>query len=394
MAANHPKKIKHLELILKISERCNINCTYCYVFNKGNTLADDSDALISLDRIQALRSFLERSATQYDIETIQIDLHGGEPLMMKKWRFEEVCRTLKGGNYGPASIDLALQTNGVLIDEEWIDLFATYGVHASVSLDGPRSINDAHRIDRKGRGTYDDAVAGLRKLQAAWRRGKLKSEPGILCVANAYADGAEVYRHFVDALGCRKFDFLVPDDHHDTFTDPSGVGTFFVRAMDEWFSDADPEIFVRIFNTYLGTMMGSKTCQVLGMSVNTEASYAFTVTSDGAIRVDDTLRSCSDSIFDPIGFVHDASLADVLNSRQVAELAALSTQLPQACHGCVWAGICGGGRIINRYSADRRFNDKSVYCQTMRMLLSRGASHLMANGINEHLIQKNILCTS
>jgi len=202
------RKIKHLEIILKISERCNINCSYCYVFNKGNSLAEESTALISSDRVGDLRSFLERCTKHADIETIQIDLHGGEPLMMKKWRFDDLCRTLKTGDYGSAKLELALQTNGVLIDDEWIDLLAKHDVHTSISLDGPKAVNDANRVDRKGLGTYDQAVAGLRKLQAAWRRGQLGSEPGLLCVANASSDGATVYRHFVDVLGCRQFDLL------------------------------------------------------------------------------------------------------------------------------------------------------------------------------------------
>lgn len=386
------QKIKHLEIILKISERCNINCTYCYVFNKGNSLSEESAALISEDGVRHLKAFLERAAAQHDIERIQIDLHGGEPLMMKKRRFQALCESLKNGDYCETTFDLALQTNGVLIDDEWVDLFAKYNVHTSISLDGPKAVNDANRIDRKGRGTYEQAVAGLKKLQQAWRDGRLSAEPGLLCVASPGSNGAEVYRHFVDVLGCRKFDFLIPDDHHGNAADPDGVGTFLVRAMDEWFNDADPDIFVRIFNTYLGSMLGGQACQVLGMSRKTDASHAFTVTSEGEIRVDDTLRSCSDRIFNPIAYISDASLEDVLNSSQIVELEMLHAQLPAPCRGCVWAGICGGGRLVNRYSATRRFDDKSVYCKAMRMLLSRGASHLIANGVKEEVIHENIQC--
>lgn len=93
-------KIKHLEIILKISERCNINCTYCYVFNRGNRLAADSTPVIPLDNVIALRGFLERSAAENEIKVIQVDFHGGEPLMMKKNRFDQMCEILLQGNYG------------------------------------------------------------------------------------------------------------------------------------------------------------------------------------------------------------------------------------------------------------------------------------------------------
>src|SRR5471030_323894 len=117
-------KIKHLEIILKVSERCNINCTYCYVFNLGNDISINSKPIISHDIIKDLTRFLERASHEYDIETIQIDFHGGEPLMMGKEKFDSACRDFLSGNYKKSRLQLACQTNAMLIDEEWIDIFS------------------------------------------------------------------------------------------------------------------------------------------------------------------------------------------------------------------------------------------------------------------------------
>ncbi|CNL56735.1 galns arylsulfatase regulator (Fe-S oxidoreductase) [Yersinia aldovae] len=59
--------IKHLEIILKISERCNINCDYCYVFNKGNSDANDNPARISDNNINHLIGFFQRACLEYDV---------------------------------------------------------------------------------------------------------------------------------------------------------------------------------------------------------------------------------------------------------------------------------------------------------------------------------------
>ncbi|MBP2169600.1 uncharacterized protein J2125_002792 [Erwinia toletana] len=384
------EKIKHLEIILKISERCNINCTYCYVFNMGNTLATDSTPVISLDNVYALRGFFERSAAENDIEVIQVDFHGGEPLMMKKDRFDRMCQILLQGNYRSSKFELALQTNGILIDDEWIALFEKHQVHASISVDGPKHINDRHRLDRKGKSTYEGTITGLRLLQNAWQQGRLPGEPGILSVANANANGAEIYRHFADTLQCQRFDFLIPDDHHDDSPDGEGVGRFLNEALDAWFADGRPEIFIRIFNTYLGTMLNSQFNRVLGMSANVESAYAFTVTADGMLRIDDTLRSTSDEIFNAVGHVSELSLARVLETSCVKEYLALSSNLPTVCAECVWNNICHGGRLVNRFSRTNRFNNKTVFCKSMRLFLSRAASHLMASGVDEKEIMKNI----
>lgn len=77
-------KIKHFEVILKISERCNLNCSYCYIFNMGSELALNSAPVISNNTIIELKSFLERVAEEVEHNVIQVDLHGGEPLMLKK----------------------------------------------------------------------------------------------------------------------------------------------------------------------------------------------------------------------------------------------------------------------------------------------------------------------
>lgn len=68
------KKIEHLEIVLKVSERCNINCMYCYIFNLGNDIAINSSIIISNDVIKYIREFFERASQEYDIETVQVIL--------------------------------------------------------------------------------------------------------------------------------------------------------------------------------------------------------------------------------------------------------------------------------------------------------------------------------
>ncbi|RXA98168.1 MULTISPECIES: cyclophane-forming radical SAM/SPASM peptide maturase XyeB [Yersinia] len=385
------KRIKHFEIILKISERCNINCDYCYVFNKGNSDADNNPARISNKNIGHLANFLQRACLEYEIDTLQIDFHGGEPLLMKKEHFANMCIQLISGNYCGSNIRLALQTNGILIDDEWISLFEKYSVNVSLSIDGPKHINDRHRLDTKGRSTYEGTVRGLRLLQSAYQQGRLPSAPGILCVANAQANDAEIYRHFVDDLGVYGFDFLIPDDsYNDVNIDPIGIGRFLNEALDEWVKDNNPKIFVRHFQTHFASLLGVKNIGILGQSSNITGVYAFTVSSDGSIRVDDTLRSTSDRIFNTIGHISEINLSDVLNSPQAQEYSSIGQCLPNECKGCIWENICTGGRLVNRFSSEERFKHKSVYCYSIRSFLSRASAHLLNMGIKEERIMTSI----
>ncbi|TCV91906.1 cyclophane-forming radical SAM/SPASM peptide maturase XyeB [Biostraticola tofi] len=385
------ENIEHLEIVLKISERCNLNCDYCYVFNKGNSAAEDSPARINKNNVRHLVTFLHKASQQYNIKTLKIDFHGGEPLLMNKRHFADMCECLLKGHYQGSKLMLALQTNGILIDEEWIALFECYSVSVNISLDGPKYINDRHRLDHQGRSSYLQTVSGLQKLQKAHRQGRLPFSPGILSVANPQADGAEIYRHFVDVLGVTHFDFLLPDDcYKDTAILPFEIGRFLNDALNEWIKDDDPHIAVRLFNSHIASLLGNMNEGFLGHTPNVYGVYAFTVGSDGLIRVDDTLRSTSDDIFNPIGHISCLGLSDVLHDVKFKEYAQLALSLPVECEQCIWKNVCAGGRLVNRFSTDQRFQRKSVYCYSMRMLLSRISAHLLDMGVKESRIIKAI----
>lgn len=388
------KKIKHLEIILKVSERCNINCSYCYVFNLGNDMAIQSKPIMSYDAIKKLRLFFEQASQEYNIETIQADFHGGEPLMMGKEKFEYACKELISGNYNKTKLNLACQTNAILIDDDWINIFSKYNISVGVSIDGPKHINDRYRLDRKGRSTYEATVKGLEILQEAWKVGRLTDEPGILCVANSSVKGSEIYRHFVDVLKCKKFDFLIPDESHETCKNPDGLSEFYCSALDEFFADADKTVYIRYFHTHMQSMLSSEFNPVMGVSKSGNDTLAFTVSSEGELYVDDTLRSTNDPIFTSIGNISHLTLSEIIDSWQMQKYMAVNNQLPTACINCVWQKICGGGRHIQRYSKANDFNRETVFCPSIRKIMSRAASYLIESGVSEETIMKNLEITS
>ncbi|EMI5490237.1 XyeB family radical SAM/SPASM peptide maturase [Providencia stuartii] len=384
------EKIKHLEVILKVSERCNINCTYCYVFNLGNDTAINSKAIISYDIIKSLRIFFERACKEYEIETIQVDFHGGEPLMMGKERFKNACREFTSGDYYKTKLQLACQTNAILIDNDWIDIFSEYNISIGVSIDGPKHINDKYRLDKKGRSTYEDTVRGLKSLQEAWNVGKIGYQPGVLCVANPTINGAEIYRHFTDVLKCKKFDFLIPDESHDTCNNPEKLSDFYCSALDEFFLDSDPDVYVRYFHTNIQSMLNIDFTPVMGLTKSSDDIVALTISSEGEVYIDDTLRATNDEIFTSIGNIKRLSLFEIMSSWQMQKYITIAQKLPDECSDCIWRNICGGGRHIQRYSKSNGFNNKSVFCPSIRKFLSRAASHIISVGISEEKIMNNI----
>ena len=83
-------------------------------------------------------------------------------------------------------------------------------------------------------------------------------------------------------------------------------------------------------------------------------------------------------------------LSGTLASWQMKKYMAVNNQLPIVCADCVWQKVCGGGRHIQRYSSGDDFNRETVFCPSIRKIMSRAASHLIESGVSEDIIMKNL----
>lgn len=377
-----PPLKKQLEIVFKLSERCNLNCDYCYFFHAGDETWKQHPPTASIEVFQDLLRFAVDASRQCGIRHVSVIFHGGEPLLIRKTRFAEMCRALRAQEHADLRFDIRLQTNATLIDDEWVALFCEYGVKVGVSLDGPRDINDAHRLDMAGNSSYDATVRGLKALQAAADAGKLRA-PGVICVADGKIDGARVYRHFVDELKLKSISLLTPDFTHDTAPDGeaiAGVANFLLSALAEWLRDDDATIRVRLFSEVLQVLLDDDRAQ-RSLARHQDLRHVVSVSSNGDLGPEDTLRT-THLRFSSMGLnVRTHGLGDVLSSPVWAELTAASQTIPDGCRGCEWWACCKGGRLINRYSSRNGFDNPSLYCGALQELYSAIGASLIRSGV-------------
>ena len=117
------------------------------------------------------------------------------------WRrsIEEWCREAKS-TLGSNEVQFAVQTNGVLVDDRWADVFSRYAVCVGVSVDGPPHVHDQHRVDHLGRASYSRVLAGIERLRSAgvpW---------SVLSVIALDHEPVMVHRHLVDEVGATTLD--------------------------------------------------------------------------------------------------------------------------------------------------------------------------------------------
>ncbi|MCR9129802.1 MAG: radical SAM protein [Alphaproteobacteria bacterium] len=382
--------VDHLQLVLKVSERCNIACTYCYFFFKSDQSYREHDAVLSAANVEDVGAFLQREIARHAIKRVTIALHGGEPLLMKRARFRallesltQACRTIR--------LDLTVQTNAMLIDDDWIELFGVFGVRVGVSLDGPPEANDRARIDKKGRGTHARSIAGLRQVVEAAREGRIP-EPGILCVMDPGADPVAAYRHFVDDLGVRHLDFLFPDDDHDSF-DRSRAGEFgayLVKVFETRLRRGDKDVRIRVLDHLQFLLNRTPAARADDRAAQRRVKVA-TISSDATLGIDDIIRSVAPERFNAFRPVSRTSLEALFSGAEGHRLREAESRRPAACSDCLWRDVCGGGvHVIHRHSLARGFDNPSIYCEDIKIILGRMVQVMHAAGVSYDALLENL----
>lgn len=256
------------------------------------------------------------------------------------------------------SVTFALQTNGILIDEEWIDIFKKNKVGIGISLDGNKEINDKFRVDKKRNGTYDKVIQKIKLCQDH------KLNFGLLAVVNPAVSGRETYRHFVDELKLRYFDFLITDANYTNkpLYPIDAYGKFMSEVFNEWIKDNNdkPSVFIRFCVNILELFLGSYS-RVEGFRKRDEGVLPLIcVSNNGDLGPLDELRTCAPEMF-IIYNIKNTSWKSFLQDDFFKRFLHDMSSSPYECKQCCFEKICGGGSYIHRYyETTNDFSRKSI----------------------------------
>lgn len=388
-------QMRHVEIILKVAERCNLNCTYCYFFNKENKDFENNPALISMSTIKDLVRFLRTSPHEISETTFQIDIHGGEPLLLGVARFSEMLTIIKNGLHDAAAVNFTVQTNAVLIDEAWLEVFSHHQVYVGISIDGPKFQHDANRIDKRGRGTFDRMVPKISMVRQGVSDGNLPGF-GAICVVSPESDARATYMCLTHDLGIAQLQFLFPDDTHDS-VDPLDVKyyeAFVDDLFDCWENDTRKSVRIELIDqTLQGFLQENVSSLEDRRAARAAEGVAFTVSSAGDIGHDDTLRNVIPDLFNSRMNVAHATFAEFLSwYRGVSKRLSPTVPIPK-CASCTWRNICE--HVTNADTLLYRMKNgvadqPSIYCEALQRAYFNGATYLAKRGVSIREISKNL----
>ncbi len=315
---------------------------------------------------------LAEYARQHDLKDCFVVLHGGEPLLAGAEAIATFVQRVREAVGQSAKVEFGMQTNGLLLTDAALDVLEKAGVVVSLSLDGPREVNDLHRTTRKRRSSFDKVEAALERLQK-----RPNTFAGVIAVIDPRAAPETLFSYF-DQYQIPRLDFLLPDAHHlrpppGRAEQPALYREWLIRAFDLWL-DQYPHLPVRFFETLLDAAAGlpSQTDAIGFGDVS-----LLSIETDGSYHDLDVLKVVGEGVSALAGSVSDHAISDVAASPAIEAHRRLLTKdgLCETCRSCRVVEICGGGSVPHRHGPEG-FNHPSVYCEELFSLIQHVTSRL------------------
>ena len=329
-------------MIKPVGALCNLDCAYCYYLDKEKLY---SGQMARMD-IQLLEKFTEQYiAANQRADEISFCWHGGEPLLAGLDYFKKAVSFQKKYNPGK-QISNSLQTNGTLINQDWVDFFRENNFLVGVSIDGPQAIHDTYRRNKRGQGTFTEVLKGIEMMY----KGGVQYNT-LTTVNHVNQDhGREIYL-FLKSIGSYHMQFLpvleyiksgiVPPGTSGSHVAPWSVssekyGDFLCDIFDLWSKDDVGTRFIPFFESVLANYLGIPPgicawCETCGNNV--------------ALEWNGDVYLCDHFVYPEykIGNISTMSFSQMASSDKLFGFGmGKRNGLPDACFRCPYYRLCFG----------------------------------------------------
>ena len=364
--SNGGLSVGNASYIVKLTEVCNLACSYCYYFKHRK------DIKVPIMRTPLLESLIGQAAELS--QHVWFIWHGGEPLMAGKDLFQTIVdlqkfhTPQKGETF--TNFD---QTNGTLLDDEWCSFFERNQFDVGVSLDGPEDLHNAYRVYPGGKGSFSAVMHGWKLLTES------KTPAGALAVISRDSLGKaeEIFRFFLRE-GILNFNLLPcmeVDGKNGNLTpqsiQPAEYAQFLGEIYDLLIQEDNPAVKITDIFNILVALLGGKpsSCRVNGT-----CGVYVTVQSDGTVWPCDNFVGTEGF---RLGNLQEQTLAEILSGgpRKCFQSWVISQR--SACRGCELNAVCKGGCSWRHYQRTcLGLPPGSYWCDANKAIFRRIAKHL------------------
>lgn len=345
---------------------CNLACTYCYLPEKDIKTRMDPDLYA-----QALASILDSG---YVDRGFTIVWHAGEPLAAGRQFFRKAFELTDKINRGRYELVHSIQTNGLMIDDQWCALFKEFNVRIGLSIDGPSFIHDKYRVTRQGKPTLEKALKGVEAL----RRNGI--EFSVIAVLTSLAlDHPDAIYEFFQSIGVKHLGFNV-EEIEGANTGSSLVADQVVekyrKFMDRYFDLARDTMRVREFDNMVKRLLQGNAYTDAKIKQR-DVIWPYTIVS---MAIDGSFSTFSPEL---LGLTHNGknytlgkfpedSLQSIRYSPKLLEMQREIEEGNKACEKvCAHYALCGGGDPSNKLAEYGTFvATETVQCRLSRKVMT------------------------
>jgi uncharacterized protein len=353
-------------LIKPASAVCNLDCSYCFYLDR------EADPYQSLPSRRMTEETLERLVDSwmfYSFPNSSLAFQGGEPTLAGVAFFEKLCELEKRFGRSGQNVSNSMQTNAMLLDERWCELFRAYHWLLGVSLDGPEEVHDLYRYNKEGRGTWKRVLQSVELLK------KQRVEFNLLCVLSQanVEKPKELYRFF-RSLGVEHIQYI-PLAEFDSngaplpFTiTPEQYGRFLCETFELWWSERR-RVRIRYFDNIAEALAGQKPGNC---TMHTTCDSYVVVEYNGDVYPCDFFVEGGWKL----GNVNLDSWSEIARKQRRVSFASKKTIAHPECAVCEYQNICHGGCPKFRHGPSRRFEDLDYFCAAYKMIFAKSVAPL------------------
>jgi uncharacterized protein len=348
-------------LVKPASAVCNLDCEYCFYLDRAaDPYADLAERTMSLEMLERLVD----GFMFYSWPNSAFAFQGGEPTLAGLAFFETLVRFQQHYGRNGHNVSNSIQTNGILLDKSWCELFRGYRFLIGLSLDGPEEIHDRYRFNKAGHGTASKVVDAVRLLQTE------KIEFNVLCVVSKanVAKAREVFQFF-RKLGIDYLQFIPlaefnPDGSPMPFTITADeYGAFLCEIFDLWWPERH-NLGVRGFENIAEALAGRRpgTC-TMHKSCD---SYA-------VVEYNGDVYPCDFFVEKPwkLGNIGTDTWNEIARRQRRAGFAAKKSVPHAECAVCEYQNVCHGGCPKLRHGPNRSFEDLDYFCGAYKQIFKK-----------------------
>ncbi len=399
--AFNPLTLPTFVMAKPIGSACNLNCRYCYYLEKEKLYPNRKKMEMSDEVLEKFtQSYIEAQPTQEVLFT----WHGGETLLRDVSFYQKALHYQR--KYGRGrNITNSLQTNGVLLNNEWCKFFKDNNFLIGISLDGPEHCHDVYRTNKAGRGSFKQVMRGVELLQ------KFSVDFNTLSVINDYNAQfpTDVYRFFKE-IGSRYMQFspiverisdyrpdglklLPPNDSVEGdlaswSVTPKQFGDFYIEIFNEWVRYDVGTFFVQLFDAMLANEVGVQP----GVCI-----FAEKCGHASAMEFNGDLYACDHFVFPEykLGNIKHQTIYEMMfQNKQLVFGEEKLTTLPTQCKKCEVLKYCHGECPKNRIATTKNGEKGLNYlCEGYKKFFKYAQPYMqfMANELRQKRPPANVM---